>query len=191
MKTRPSRQLARRVMVTAFLLAVAVPVQGQEAFRKAIRTALPSVVKIASGRRSLFRRRTEFMAASGVVVSADGYIVSCASVLGKSRRVTVTLPDGSKTSARIVRTDASADLVILRVSRKGLRPITMHTAGLPGVGQWVVTIGNPFGLARTRTDSLSASVGVVSAVRPVTARDFTYTDPVVLTDIAVNPGGSG
>lgn len=178
-------------VLAGLLLLPAAPARGDNAFQKAIRLALPSVVRIETETRSIFTRRLRGMVASGVVLTSDGYIVTCASVLGRSPRLSVHLSSGDKLPARIVRTDAKADLALLKVDRTGLAAIRFRTGEPPNVGHWVIAIGNPFGLAQTRTDPLSASIGVVSALRPIKARTFSYDDPVILTDISINPGASG
>jgi len=191
MKRQMVGQSVMGMLILGCLAGSAGPVQAQEAFQKAIRVASPSVVSIVSVARGLFTQERQVLVGSGVVLADDGYVVTCASTLGESPRPTVMLGDGSMIPARVVSTDAKADLAMLRVKRDGLHPIAVSAGKLPGVGQWVVIIGNPFGLARTRTDPLSASVGVVSAVRPVHAQGFGYTDPVILTDVTLNPGSSG
>jgi S1-C subfamily serine protease len=184
-------KLVMGMLVPAYLAGLAGSLEAQEAFQKAIRVASPSVVSIVSVGRGLFTQERQVLVASGVVLAEDGYVVTCGSRLGASPRLSVMLGDGSMTPARVVSTDGKADLAMLRVKRDGLHPIAVAGDRLPGVGQWLVIIGNPFGLARTRTDPLSASVGVVSAVRPVHEQGFDYTDPVILTDVTLNPGSSG
>ena len=166
-------------------------VRAENPFQQAIRTTSPSVVKISQVTRALFSKAKRRPVASGVILTRDGDIVTCASTLSGSGRIYITLPDGTTHGAQIIRRDKEADLALLHLERRGLRPIRMHPGGLPKVGQWVVTVGNPFALARTHTDPLSASVGVVSAVRPVRGRRFAYKGPVILSDIIVNPVASG
>lgn len=169
----------------------AAPVCAENRFQKVVRGASPSVVKVVTRTRTLFTARREIPYGSGVIVHRDGYVVTMAPRFSGGFPLSVVLPDGSKHTAQRVRADVKSGLVMLKIKRTGLEPIEVHREGPPRVGQWVLTIGNPFGLARARTDALSASVGVVSAFRRLEARGFQYDRPVVLTDITLNPGGEG
>ncbi len=190
MKNRLCTQFAVGLVISA-LAAPAAPVWAENPFQKAVRVASPSVVKIVTSTRTLFTAGREIPYGSGVIVHRDGYIVTAASRFSATSRLSVVLPDGSKHAARRVKTDVKSRLVILKIKSTGLRSIEIHRDGPPRVGQWVIAIGNPFGLARARTDLLSASVGVVSAFRKLEARRFDYDGPLILTDITLNPGGQG
>ena len=190
MRTRPSARTAIWLLISA--LAVAAPAWSENAFRKAIRTASPSVVKIVSNLPASFGGGRGFPYGSGVVLHSDGYIVTTGRpTAGVALRLNVVLPDGSRHAAKVVKTDAGSGLTLLKAACTGLRPITLRLDQPPRAGQWVVTIGNPFGLSRTRTDPLSASVGVISAFRKLSAKGFSYPKPVILTDVTLNPGGQG
>ena len=185
------RQLACCAALVASALCTRPAPGAQSRFTRTIQAASPSVVKIASSTRSLLGGRSRRTTNSGVIVTADGYIVTCSSTLGTSKTPEVTLQDGSTVTARIVKRNSTVDLALLKIDRTRLKAIPLNAGDLPRVGQWVVTIGNPFALARTKTDALSASVGVVSAVKRVRGARFRYTGPVIITDIIINPGASG
>ncbi len=138
---------------------------------------------------------------SGVVIDTAGHILTnnhVATGAGASARITVTLNDGRTYAARIVGTDPSTDLAVLQLqgAPNDLTPISIGDSDGLAVGDPVMAIGNPLGLAGTVT------TGIVSALnRPVTtgagqqARGATATDPVVTnaiqTSAAINPGNSG
>jgi serine protease Do len=189
---RKRRTGLREVLLACILSpAMAASLHPENAFRKAIDAASPSVVRISASTRTVSGVWVNVPCASGVVLTEDGYVATCASALGNARRLTVTLPDGSTASPRVVLAKPGPDIAILKISHEGLKPVTMAADDSPRVGRWVLAIGDPFGLSRTRTDALSTSVGVVSAVKPIDAEAFRYSDPVILTDIVVNPGMTG
>ncbi len=159
-------------------------------FADAIRTASPSVVKVTAATRSLAMGTVQVSIASGVVLSSDGLIATSLSALGQSKRPTVMLADGSQVVAAIVATDPKMDIAILKITAPGLRALEFSTS-TPRVGQWVIGIGNPFGLSQTRTDPLSVTVGVISAIHPIQAADYSYGGPLIVSDVIINPGANG
>ncbi len=187
-----SRRFHFVVLAAAVLLAAGAGVDASNPFEPAIRAASPSVVRISSiiPARLPLIPAPQINVTSGVVVGRDGYVATSLSGLAGASRPTVMLSDGTQTRASIAKADLKLDLAILRISAEGLDPIEV-AAATPHVGQWVLAIGNPFGLAQTRTDPLSVSVGVVSAVGPVEASDYPYTGPLIVSDVIINPGASG
>jgi S1-C subfamily serine protease len=125
---------------------------------------------------------------SGFVIDAEGHILTNAHVVDGAVKVTVQFDDDRTVEARVVGTDVSTDLALLRVDPDGLdlHPLQLGSSKEVQVGDPVVAIGNPFGLDRTLT------TGVVSALqREIQAPDgFTIRD-VIQTDAAINPGNSG
>jgi serine protease Do len=123
---------------------------------------------------------------SGVVVSPDGYVLTNAHVVERGARFRVGLLDGRELPAKVVGADLSTDLAVLKLQAGERMPFL--PAGRSDdlmIGETVIAIGNPFGLAHTVT------TGVVSAVhRKVEAGDRTLFD-VVQTDASINPGNSG
>jgi S1-C subfamily serine protease len=129
-------------------------------------------------------------AGSGVVLTADGFILTSAHVVaGRGRHGRAALTDGRELGFSIVGSDPLSDLALLRADASDLAPATLGDATRLRVGQLVVAIGNPHGYAG------SVTAGVVSALgRSLPARDGSATrmiDDVIQTDAALNPGNSG
>src|SRR2546427_1256113 len=123
---------------------------------------------------------------SGVIVAADGTIMTNVHVIERASRIHVTLIDQREFDAPLVGADADADIAILRVKAGGALPhIPFGSSADLMIGESVIAIGNPFGLSHTVT------TGVVSAVgRSLRDEDRTYTD-FIQTDASINPGNSG
>ncbi|MCP8884231.1 Do family serine endopeptidase [Devosia sp. XJ19-1] len=130
-------------------------------------------------------RPRQFMAAgSGFIISADGYVVTNNHVVSDATKVTVVFEDGSEQVAEVVGTDERTDLAVLKIEGEDLPFVTFESSEAPSrVGDWVVAVGNPFGLGGTVT------VGVISGA----GRDIggsNYGDFLQI-DAAVNTGNSG
>jgi S1-C subfamily serine protease len=123
---------------------------------------------------------------SGVIVSPDGWVLTNAHVVERGARFRVGLLDGRELLAKVVGTDPSSDLAVLKLDAKERLPFaTMGRSDDLLIGETVIAIGNPFGLSHTVT------TGVVSAVRRnFKAGDRTLFD-FVQTDASINPGNSG
>ena len=122
-------------------------------------------------------------AGSGVILTADGYIVTNNHVVADADELTVTLNDNKEYSARIIGTDKASDLALIKIDGKNLPAITIANSDDIKVGEWVLAVGNPFNLTNTVT------AGIVSAK----ARSL-YQNGVesfIQTDAAINPGNSG
>ena len=127
---------------------------------------------------------------SGFIISADGYIVTNNHVVSPTGRgtveeITVIMPDGTQYEAELVGTDAQSDLAVLKISRREAFPfVEFGDSAQARPGDWVVAIGNPFGLGGTVTS------GIVSAVYRNTGQGGAY-DRYIQTDAAINRGNSG
>jgi serine protease Do len=121
---------------------------------------------------------------TGVVVSADGYILTNNHVVAGADKVSVTLQDDRQFDAEVVGTDPKSDLAVLRIDASGLTPAMLGDSDDLEVGDWVLAIGSPFGLRQTVT------AGIVSATGRVNMGITDYED-FVQTDAAINPGNSG
>jgi serine protease Do len=132
------------------------------------------------------RRFTRTSLGSGVVVAADGTIITNVHVVERARRIHVTLADDREFDARIVGADADSDIAVLQVKAGGALPfVTLGTSTDLMIGETVIAIGNPFGLQHTVT------TGVVSALgRSLRDDEHVYTD-FIQTDASINPGNSG
>jgi serine protease Do len=124
-----------------------------------------------------------YMAAgSGFIISADGYIVTNNHVVADATKVTVVFDDGTEQTAEIVGTDERTDLAVLKIEGEDLPFVTFETEQ-SRVGDWVVAVGNPFGLGGTVT------VGVISgAGRNIGGSNY---GDFLQIDAAVNTGNSG
>ena len=126
---------------------------------------------------------------SGFIISADGYIVTNNHVVtpqgrGTVEEITVIMPDGTEYEAELVGKDAESDLAVLKVERREAFPfVKFGDSGQARAGDWVVAIGNPFGLGGTVTS------GIISSVLR-TAGAGAY-DRYIQTDAAINRGNSG
>ncbi|RVU17729.1 Do family serine endopeptidase [Methylobacterium oryzihabitans] len=120
---------------------------------------------------------------SGFFISADGYVVTNNHVVANAKSVQVTLDDGRTLDAKVVGTDPKTDLALLKVTEGGNFPFVKLARGAPQVGDWVVAIGNPFGLGGTVT------AGIVSARgRDIGAGPY---DDFLQIDAPINKGNSG
>jgi S1-C subfamily serine protease len=124
---------------------------------------------------------------SGFVYDTEGHIVTNYHVVADAESVSVALAAGGVYTATIVGTDSSNDLAVLRIETEDLpNPIPLGDSDQLRVGQFVVAIGNPFGLDRTLT------VGVISALsRVIESPDSRFIGEAIQTDAAINPGNSG
>jgi S1-C subfamily serine protease len=124
---------------------------------------------------------------SGFVYDTEGHIVTNYHVVADAESVSVALAAGGVYTATIVGTDSSNDLAVLRIEAEDLpNPIPLGDSDQLRVGQFVVAIGNPFGLDRTLT------VGVISALsRVIESPDSRFIGEAIQTDAAINPGNSG
>jgi Do/DeqQ family serine protease len=122
-------------------------------------------------------------AGSGVIISADGYIVTNNHVVDGADELTVTLSENSKEySARIIGSDNTTDLALIKIDAKDLPAITIANSDDVKVGEWVLAVGNPLGLNNTVT------AGIVSAK----ARSMgSGVSSMIQTDAAINQGNSG
>ena len=123
-------------------------------------------------------------AGSGVIISADGYIVTNNHVVDGADELTVTLNENSKEySARIIGADKATDLALIKIDAKNLPAITIANSDDVKVGEWVLAVGNPLGLNNTVT------AGIVSAkARTMNTGGITS---MIQTDAAINQGNSG
>jgi serine protease Do/serine protease DegQ len=131
-------------------------------------------------------REHPFMSAgSGVICDArQGYIVTNAHVVENASEITVTLQDGRDLKAELVGSDQPSDVAVLRVSATGLSQMPLGDSSRLEVGDFVVAIGNPFGLQHTVTS------GIVSGLSRTGINPDGYED-FIQTDASINPGNSG
>ena len=121
---------------------------------------------------------------TGVIVSADGYVLTNNHVVRGADEVEVILSTNRKLPAKIVGTDKATDVAVLKVAATGLAPAQLGSSENMEVGDWVLAIGSPFGLDQTVT------AGIVSAKGRANVGITDYED-FIQTDAAINPGNSG
>ena len=136
------------------------------------------------------RQRTYRTSGSGVIISKDGYIVTNNHVVADADSITITLNDKREFVARIIGTDPSTDLAVVKIETDDLTPLEYGNSDNVEVGQWVLAVGNPFNLTSTVT------AGIVSAkarnLNILSDRNNRNTlTSFIQTDAAMNPGNSG
>jgi serine protease Do len=187
-----------------------------EAFASVAEQVKPSVVYIKSGRNNDDARRQaprmeippgferffrnfppmqqgpqfQESSGSGFIVSKDGYILTNNHVIDGSSQVTVRLLDRREFKAKVVGTDASTDLAVLKIDASQLVPAPLGSSSAARVGEWVLAVGNPLGdnLTFTVTSGIISAKGRTLALPGQSDRSI---QDFIQTDAAINPGNSG
>lgn len=183
---------------------VAAAMSGPVSYADAVEKAAPAVVNIYT--RTLVRRerhpifddplfqrffganpqpdeRIQSSLGSGVIMAAEGYVLTNNHVIHGADEIVVALRDGREANARVVGTDPESDLALLQIQLDDL-PVIQLASGELRIGDVVLAIGNPFGVGQTVT------LGIVSATGRNQLGLNTYED-YIQTDAAINPGNSG
>ena len=128
---------------------------------------------------------------SGFIISEDGYILTNDHVAGNATEITVTMTNGKHYKARIIGSDPVTDICLLKIDEKNLPFISFGNSNDVIIGEWVIALGNPFGLFELN-DKPTVTVGVISAtgmnLEPINNR---YYLNMLQTDAAINGGNSG
>jgi len=128
---------------------------------------------------------------SGYLISSDGYIVTNDHVAGQGAEITVTLSNGEHYEAKIVGSDLTTDICLLKVEGKNLPFVKLGNSNDVIIGEWAIAVGNPFGLFSV-SEKPTVTVGVISAtgmnLSPV---DNRYYLNMIQTDASINQGNSG
>jgi serine protease Do len=175
--------------------------------RALVSSVIPSVVSVKTSRKVAIRRQygldpfdffnrgprafrnpndeamVQNSLGSGVVVSNEGHIITNNHVVDQVDDIEVQLSDGKTKKARLVGSDAEADLAVLKVDDLGAKPLKLGDSDLVQAGDFVLAIGNPFGFEETVTDGIISSKG-----RPNRVDGF---GDYLQTNAAINPGNSG
>ncbi|HEY5683333.1 MAG TPA: DegQ family serine endoprotease [Sulfuricaulis sp.] len=130
------------------------------------------------------RERRENSLGSGVIVDPSGYIVTNNHVVAKADEIKVLLNDRREFTGKVVGTDPKSDIAVIKINAKDLPTVPWGDSDKLEVGEYVLAIGNPFGLNQTVTQ------GIVSAVGRANVGIADYED-FIQTDAAINPGNSG
>jgi len=137
------------------------------------------------GDGDLFGDRRSLSLGSGVIISADGYVVTNNHVVGENMtQIKVTLPNKREVVGRLIGTDPATDIALLRLQVSGLPAVPWGDSSKLQIGEWVLAIGSPFQLSATVT------AGIVSATGRTNVGFADYED-FIQTDAAINPGNSG
>jgi len=158
---------------------------------KVITKISPSVVaiNISTVERDFFlRQRTQTADGSGVIITEDGFIVTNDHVISKANTISVTLHDGNIYEASVVGKFPSSDIALLKIPKKNLQPLTFSKDDTLKTGDWVIALGNAFGLEGGPTVTL----GIVSALnRSIKTESGMILTDMIQTDAAINQGNSG
>ena len=130
------------------------------------------------------QRRTQSLGSGVIIDSESGYVVTNHHVIENADQIRVRLDDGRSFEAKVVGADPEADVAVIQIPAQGLKAINMGDSDLLRVGDFVVAIGNPFGLSQTATS------GIVSALGRSGLRIESYED-FIQTDASINQGNSG
>lgn len=156
----------------------------------------PAVVHIktqttTNSRRSIFSNTDdrELTSGSGVIIAADGYIVTNKHVIDGASTIQVILQDKRTYSAKLIGADPQTDLAVIKIAERSLPYIPFGDSDQLRVGEWVVAVGNPFSLSSTVTSGIVSAKGrninILSRDSELAIESFIQTDAVV------NPGNSG
>lgn len=129
------------------------------------------------------KERKERGLGSGVIVESNGLIITNNHVVGKADEIRVTLSDKREFKAKLIGTDPKTDIAVVKIDATGLPTVAWADSDLLEVGEFVLAVGNPFGLTQTVT------LGIVSALGR--AAGIAEYEDFIQTDAAINPGNSG
>lgn len=168
-----------------------------------VNAQIPEMFREFFGDRGMGRQAPQRGEASGsgVIVSSDGYIVTNNHVIEGSEELEVTLNNQRKFSAKVIGTDPSTDIAVIKIDEKDLQAIVFGNSDAAKVGEWVVAVGNPFDLESTVTAGIVSAkgrglgiIGQEFARRGQNGSNFEGDTPLesfIQTDAVVNPGNSG
>jgi len=186
-------------------IAPRTPANSGDSFAPAAQRVIPSVVNVFTqqevrspkhppiddpvfryffGERFDSKPRQISNLGSGVIVSANGYILTNHHVVDAASEIQIALSDGRTVPARVIGADPETDLAVLQIDATGLPAITFAPPDSLKVGDWVLAMGNPFGVGQTVT------AGIVSALGRTHLGINTFEN-FIQTDAAINPGNSG
>ncbi len=191
-KERAEAEVARQVLdehrgptiaqYRTVVKAVQPSVVGVKASRTVGRQQTDDVSEFLFGPGRIFQEQDQ---GSGVIVDQAGYIITNYHVVDRASDVLVELSDGETQRAQIVGTDPATDVAVLKIGASNLTAAPWGKSAEMEVGDPVLAIGSPFGLARTVTAGILSATGRHAVIQHTSYRDF------LQTDAAVNPGNSG
>lgn len=196
--------IIRSIVILFLLSSVSLAAFAPDSFAPLVKKEMPAVVNISTrqvvkvrqqspfGDDEFFRRFFgEFPAreqirqslGSGFIISDDGYILTNNHVVDKATDIKVSLADGRIFEARLIGKAPEVDIALIKVDANALPSAVLGDSDALEVGDWVVAIGNPFGLSHTVTAGIVSAKGRVVGIGPY--------DDLIQTDAAINPGNSG
>lgn len=158
----------------------------------AIQGVLPETVDFdeKNGRTKHNKSRKFEALGSGVIVDAEkGYIITNAHVIANAKTIIVTLNDGSRLNAKLIGSDDDTDIAVLQIKAESLPSLPIGDSDKLNVGDFVVAVGNPFGL-NSFGNSQTATFGIISALQR-SDLSIEGIENFIQTDAAINPGNSG
>jgi len=138
-----------------------------------------------SPRRSTPQRRQESAQGSGFIITADGYVLTSNHLVGEADKVLVKVGEKPEAEVKVIGTDPESDVAVLKIEGDNFAHLELADSDALNVGEWVVAIGNPFGLSHTITAGIVSAKGRSGFVGMNSYQDF------IQTDAAINPGNSG
>ncbi len=194
---RFTRYLGLGLLLATCGLVQAHPIDGQTSLAPMLEQVTPAVVNISVekvrqvrvgswlGRSGARQARRFTSAGSGLIIDAEeGYVVTNHHVIDRVEKIRVTLSDRREFVAEVVGSDPSTDVALLRIEADDLQALDLGNSDDIRVGDFVVAIGNPFGLGQTVTS------GIISALGR-TGLDIEEYEDFIQTDASINPGNSG
>lgn len=131
-------------------------------------------------------------AGSGVIINAEGYIVTNNHVVGDAEEIEVSLLDNRTYPAEVIGTDPDTDLALIKINEKNLPFLSFVDSDKAKVGEWVLAVGNPFNLNSTVTAGIISAKGrSINILQRQTEQGSTAIESFIQTDAAINPGNSG
>ena len=169
--------------------AGAVSTGYEKAIISAVRSVGPSVVSVQTRElvRGFFEAEEREGLGTGVIVSADGYILTNNHVIAGAEQIIVKLEDGRQFRARSLGGDPRIDLAVIKIDARNLKPAVTADSSRLEVGQLVIAIGNPLGFERT------VNTGIISATKRALGNhpNQPELENLIQTDATINPGNSG
>ncbi|HVO73852.1 MAG TPA: trypsin-like peptidase domain-containing protein, partial [Ignavibacteriaceae bacterium] len=142
------------------------------------------------GDRGTYKQKVKGLG-SGFIISSDGYIVTNDHVAGNGSEITVTMTNGKHYNAKIVGSDPATDICLLKIDETDLPYVYLGNSDDVMIGEWVVALGNPFGLFEVNNKP-TVTVGVISSTgMNLNQIDDRYYINMIQTDAAINGGNSG
>lgn len=137
------------------------------------------------------QRQTVRGLGSGFIITEDGYILTNDHVAGNATKISVTLTSGETVEAKLIGSDPVSDIALLKIDKNGLSHVKFGNSDNSIIGEWVIALGNPFGLFEIN-DKPTVTVGVISALNMKLQADANRVyKEMIQTDASINSGNSG